>query len=71
MERCQYLHATRQAWSIYLAGNDDISPEDGRRCSLERFVRERWEAGETSLDELTCSGLSFLSRLCRTNHWRE
>ena len=32
-------------------------------CTLERFVRERWQAGETDLDELTCSGLSFLSRL--------
>jgi hypothetical protein len=30
---------------------------------LERFVRGRWHAGERDLDELTCSGLSFLSRL--------
>jgi hypothetical protein len=71
MEHCLYLRATEQAWSIYLARNNDISPEDGRRCSLERFVRERWTAGEASLDELTCSGLAFLSRLCRTNNWRE
>ena len=69
MEQCLYLRATQQAWSIYLAQNDAVSPEDGRRCSLERFVRERWKAGETSLDELTCSGLSFLSRLFQTNHW--
>lgn len=69
MEHCQYLRATQQAWAIYLAQNDSVSPEDGRRCSLERFVRERWKAGETGLDELTCSGLSFLTRLCQTNSW--
>ena len=40
-----------------------LAPDDERRCTLERFVRERWQAGETDLDELTCSGLSFLSRL--------
>jgi hypothetical protein len=69
MEHCLYLRATQQAWPIYLAQNDAISPEDGRRCSLERFVRERSKAGATSLGELTCLGLSFLSRLYQTNHW--
>lgn len=66
MEHCLYLRATQQTWSIYLA---PISPEDGRRCSLERFVRECSKAGETSLGELTCVGLSFRSRLYQTNHW--
>ena len=58
-----YVRATQQAWSIYLARHNTVVPEDERRCTLERFLRERWQAGETDLDELTCSGLSFLSRL--------
>jgi hypothetical protein len=71
MERCLYIRATQQAWSIYLARNDMVATGDGRRCSLERFVRERWQAGQTDLDELTCSGLSFLSRLPRTESGEE
>ena len=63
MERALYIRATQQAWSIYLARNDTVAPEDALRCTLERFVHERWQAGETDLDELTCLGLSFLSRL--------
>ena len=63
MERPLYVHATQQAWSIYLARNNAVAPEDELRCTLERFVHERWRAGETDLDELTCLGLSFLSRL--------
>ena len=69
MEPYLYIRATEQAWSIYLARNDTVAPDDGRRCSLDRFVRERWQAGETDLDELTCSGLSFRSRLPLTECW--
>ena len=58
-----YVRATQQAWAIYLARNNTVAPEDERRCTLERFVRERWQVGETDFYELTCSGLSFLSRL--------
>ena len=68
MDDC-YLRASQQAWSIFLARNDAIAADDGRRCSLERFVRERWQAGETDLDGLTCSGLSFLSRLPWAELW--
>lgn len=64
-----YMAAAQQAWSIYLHSNTAIAPEDGRRCSLERFVWERWQSGEKDLDELTCSGLAFLSRLPSTENW--
>jgi hypothetical protein len=63
MEHSLYIRATQQAWSIYLARNHAVAPEDERRCTLERFVRGHWQAGETDLEELTCLGLSFLSRL--------
>jgi hypothetical protein len=63
MERPLYVRATQQAWSIYLARNNYLAPEDELRCTLERFVHGRWQAGETDLDEFTCLGLSFLSRL--------
>jgi hypothetical protein len=63
MERYPCMDATQQAWSIYLRRNAAIAPEDGLRCSLERFVRERWHSGENDLDDLTCSGLAFLSRV--------
>ena len=41
-----YVRATQQAWSIYLARNDTVAPEDALRCTLERFVHGRWQAGE-------------------------
>ena len=31
--------------------------------TLERYLRDRWHAGESDPEELTCSGLSFLWRL--------
>jgi hypothetical protein len=60
-----YNLAARQAWSIYRERCDDpVSYDDARRSLLERFLRERWEDRlETELEELTCSGLAFLSRV--------
>ena len=69
MESCLYLRASQQAWTLYLAQNGGVSPADGRRCSLERFLKGRWALGQTNLDELTCSGLSFLSWLPETESW--
>ncbi|WFU18223.1 hypothetical protein [Bradyrhizobium sp. CB3481] len=63
MDRSLYSLATDQAWAIYLARNSAVAPADERGCTLERFIRGRWQAGEADLDELTCAGLSFLSRL--------
>ena len=69
MEHRIYVRASQQAWSIYLTRNHSVSPADSRRCSLERYVQERWAAGETNLDGLTCSGLLFLSRLTPVDLW--
>jgi hypothetical protein len=63
MDRSLYVLATQQAWSIFLSQDSKIAPEDELRCTLERFVHGRWQAGETDLHELTCLGVSFLSRL--------
>ena len=63
MDRPMNVLATQQAWSICLAQNSDIAPDDELWCTLERFLQGRWQAGEKDLDGLTCLGLSFLSHL--------
>lgn len=55
--------AVDQAWTVHLATNSDIEPGDYRRCSLERYLNEKWQAGESDPEELTCHGLSYLARL--------
>ena len=58
-----YSFAAHQAWSIYLEQHPDVAPDDARRSVLERYMREHWSGAEANLDELTCSGLMFLSRV--------
>jgi hypothetical protein len=60
--------AVDQAWTVHLATHKDIDATDPRRCSLERHLSERWEAGESDTEELTCYGLSYLARL-RSENW--
>ena len=60
--------AVDQAWTVHLATHTDIDAADPRRCSLERYLSERWEAGESDPEELTCRGLSYLARL-RSESW--
>jgi len=55
--------AVDQAWTVHLATHSDIDAADPRRCSLERYLSERWEAGESDPEELTCRVLSYLARL--------
>ena len=55
--------AADRAWTIYLAAHADVDAADHRRCTLERYLHGRWQAGESDPEELTCSGLSYLSRL--------
>lgn len=57
------LAAVNRAWSLYLRMHNDVDPADARRCMLERYVERRWQAGERDPEELTCSGLSYLSRV--------
>jgi hypothetical protein len=59
--------AVDRAWTIYLAAHADVDAADHRRCTLERYLRDRWNAGENDPEELTCLGLSFLWRLERDN----
>ena len=60
--------AVDQAWTVHLATHTDVDAADPRRCSLERYLSERWEAGESDPEELTCYGLSYLARL-RSESW--
>ena len=54
--------ALDRAWTIYLAAHADVDPADHRRCTLERYLFDRWHAGESDPEELTCLGLSYLGR---------
>ena len=60
--------AIYQAWTVHGATHNDIDASDPRRCSLERHLSERWKAGESDPEELTCRGLSYLARL-RSESW--
>ena len=60
--------AVDRAWTVHLAMHKEMDANDPRRCSLERYLGERWQAGESDLDELTCYGLSYLARL-RPKSW--
>jgi len=60
--------AVDRAWTVHLAMHKERDANDPRRCSLERYLGERWQAGESDLDELTCYGLSNLARL-RPESW--
>jgi hypothetical protein len=55
--------AVDRAWSLYLAIHTDVDPADARRCTLDRHLQQRWDFGEKDLEELTCCGLAYLSRL--------
>ena len=55
--------AANRAWTLYLAVHDDVDPLDARRCTLERYLRQRWQAGERNPEELTCLGLAHLARV--------
>jgi hypothetical protein len=52
-----------RAWSLYLAIHTNVDPADVHRCTLERYLQQRWDFGEKDLEELTCCGLAYLSRL--------
>jgi len=60
--------AVDQAWTVHLSAHKDVNAADSRRCSLERYLRGKWQAGESDPDELTCYGLSYLARL-RSESW--
>lgn len=55
--------AVDTAWTVYLRMHSEVDAADARRCTLARHVERRWQAGEHEPEELTCSGLSYLSRV--------
>jgi hypothetical protein len=55
--------AVQRTWNLHLATHDDVDAADPRRCSLERYLSGKWQAGESDPEELTCCGLSYLARL--------
>ena len=54
--------AVDRAWTVYLATHN-VDAADPRRCSLERYLSGKWQAGESDPEELTCHGLAYLDRL--------
>lgn len=54
--------AVDRAWAVHIATHTDVDAADQRRCSLERYLTEKWHAGESDPEELTCHGLSYLAR---------
>jgi hypothetical protein len=55
--------AVDRAWTVHLATHNDVDAADHRRCSLERDLNGKWQAGESDPEALTCHGLSYLARL--------
>jgi hypothetical protein len=55
--------ALTRAWSVYLLIHSDIDDNDARRASLQRFIRQRCEAGETDTESLAVLGLKYLKSL--------
>ena len=55
--------AVDRAWIVHLATHSDVEAAESRRCSLERYLSGKWQAGESDPEELTCHGLSYLARL--------
>jgi hypothetical protein len=58
-----------RAWGIYLMKNCAVNENDARRCALERYLKQRCQAGENDPDELTSAGLTYLKRLDRFDSW--
>jgi hypothetical protein len=52
-----------RAWSAYRLINQGVHENDARRASLERFIRQRREAGVEDVEMLAVAGLKFLKQL--------
>jgi hypothetical protein len=55
-----------RAWSAYRLINQGIHENDERRTSLERFLRQRCEAGIQDAEMLAVAGLKFLKTMDRS-----
>jgi len=45
--------AVERAWAVHIAMHNDIDSADPRRCSLERYLTNKWRAGDSDGEELT------------------
>ena len=57
--------ALARAWGVYLLIHNGIDDNDPRRASLQRFIRQRCDAGESDTESLAIEGLKFLKGLER------
>ena len=55
--------AVDRAWTVHLATHRNVDAADQLRCSLERYLSQKWQAGESDSEELTCHGLTYLARV--------
>jgi hypothetical protein len=55
--------ACARAWSVYLMINRDLDQNDPRGALLKRFLRNRWEAGDSDAEFLAVEGLKYLKSL--------
>jgi hypothetical protein len=55
--------AFARAWQVYLLINTGIDENDERRVTLDRFIRQRSEAGVTDAELLVVEGLKYMKRL--------
>jgi hypothetical protein len=55
--------ACARAWSVYLMINRDLDQNDARLALLKRFLRNRWEAGNSDVELLAVEGLKYLKSL--------
>lgn len=52
-----------RAWGAYRLINQSVDENDERRVILERFIRQRREAGIDDPEMLAVAGLKFLKQL--------
>ena len=55
--------ALTRAWSVYLLINSNVDRNDARRTTLERFIRQRCDAGADNTELLVVDGLKYLKRV--------
>jgi hypothetical protein len=55
--------AFERAWSVYLLINREVDENDERRAILDRFIRQRCEAGQRDVETLTVEGITYLKKL--------
>jgi hypothetical protein len=55
--------ALARVWNVYRLINVGVAEDDARYIALERFLRNRREAGVADEEMLAVEGLKFLKRL--------